>query len=78
MDKEAAKIAGWGKRFVFITHPDGSSGSLDNPTVLSSCMTSEKGPLDTRFKHCDTTKVFSCLDFLLIYVSFLIIHEYIQ
>ena len=64
MDKEAAKIAGWGRRFTFGKHPDGSVGSVDNPTVLSSCMTSEKGPLDTRFEHCDTTKVFSFLDYL--------------
>ena len=61
MDKEAAKIAGWGRRFTFGKHPDGSIGSVDKPTALSSCMTSEKGPLDTRFKHCDTTKVFCFL-----------------
>ena len=61
MDKEEAKIAGWGRRFTFGKHPDGSIGSVANPTALSSCMTSEKGPLDTRFKHCDTTKVFSFL-----------------
>ena len=67
MDKEAAKIAGWGFRFVSKTLPDGSTGTVNNPAVLSSCMTSEKGPLDTRFKHCDTTKVFSFLDYLSYY-----------
>ena len=72
MDDVKAKIAGWGRRFTFGRHPDGSIGSVANPTAISSCMTSEKGPLDTRFKHCDTTKVFSCLDFLLILVSYLI------
>ena len=58
MDNEPARIAGWGGRFTFGKHDDGSMGTIDNPTAFSSCMTSEKGPLDTRFKHCDTTKVY--------------------
>ena len=52
-----AYIAGYGSKFVFGTHSDDSPGTENNPSTYSSCMTSEKGPLDSRFKYCNTKKV---------------------
>ena len=49
--------AGYGKKFAFGDHSDQSPGTEDNPSKYSSCMTSEKGPFDSRFKYCDTSQV---------------------
>lgn len=32
-------------------------GTYTNPTNKSSCMTTEEGPVDSRFEYCDTQKV---------------------
>ena len=50
-------IAGYGSQFVFGRHSDQSPGTEDDPSIYSSCMTSEKGPVDSRFKYCDTSQV---------------------
>ena len=50
-------IAGYGSKFVFGTRSDQSPGTQNNPSTYSSCMTSEKGPLNSRFKYCNTKKV---------------------
>ena len=50
-------IAGYGSKFVFGTRSDQSPGTQNNPSKYSSCMTSEKGPLNSRFKYCNTKKV---------------------
>ena len=54
---QKGNIAGYGRQFVFGKHLDQSPGTEDDPSMYSSCMTSEKGPLDSRFKYCDTSKV---------------------
>ena len=49
--------AGYGTKFAFGDHSDQSPGTKDNPSKFSSCMTSEKGSLESRFKYCDTGQV---------------------
>jgi hypothetical protein len=52
-------ILGYGIQFMFGDH-DGTGqrpGTYTNPTNKSSCMTTEEGPVDSRFEYCDTQKV---------------------
>ena len=57
LDDTEGVIGGYGIKFAFGTHSDKSLGTENNPSKYSSCMTSEKGPVDSRFKYCDTSKV---------------------
>ena len=56
-DHRTGYIAGYGIKFAFGKHSDQSRGTENNPSTYSSCMTSEKGPLDSRFKYCNTKQV---------------------
>ena len=49
LDKRKAKVAGWGRRF--------TSGKYTTDNGLSNCMTTEEGPVDSRFEYCNTKKV---------------------
>ena len=58
MDQKIAHLAGWGTRHEFGYDETGEKqGNITHPTPKSSCMTSEKGPVNSRFEHCDTIKV---------------------
>ena len=51
--------AGYGVQFSFGDHDNTGArpGTYKNPTKKSSCMTTEEGPVDSRFEYCDTQKV---------------------
>ena len=53
------KTAGYGLQFTFGNHDSKGArpGSYEDPTKKSSCMTTEEGPVDSRFEYCDTQKV---------------------
>ena len=57
MDGTTVTIGGYGKRFQWGNYKDGNNeiikGSFESPTKYSSCMTTEEGPVDTRFQYCD-------------------------
>ena len=61
LDRAAVEIGGYGRRFQWGNYLDSSNsmvqGSLVQPTKYSTCMTTEEGPVDTRFKYCDSTWV---------------------
>ena len=73
MDEASVFIGGYGLRFRWGTKLDANSptgamgGFFDSEenfqktsTKYSTCMTTEEGPIDTRFEHCDTQWV--CLN----------------
>ena len=57
LDGTAVIIGGYGNRFQWGNYKDGNNeiikGSFESPTKYSSCMTTEEGPVDTRFQYCD-------------------------
>ena len=57
MDGTTVIIGGYGNRFQWGNYKDGNNeiikGSFESPTKYSSCMTTEEGPVDTRFQYCD-------------------------
>ena len=60
LENELVHIAGWGRRFYFGYTKLGDSytiGTFDKPSIHSSCMTNEYGPVGSRFRYCDTKKV---------------------
>ena len=63
LDGAAVETGGYGRRFQWGNYLDTSNamvqGSFFQPTKYSTCMTTEEGPVDTRFKYCDSTWVCS-------------------
>ena len=61
LDGAAVEIGGYGRRFQWGNYLDSGNsmvqGSLFQPTKYSTCMTTEEGPVDTRFTYCDSTWV---------------------
>ena len=57
LDGTTVTIGGYGKRFQWRNYKDGNNeiitGDFESPTKYSSCMTTEEGPVDTRFQYCD-------------------------
>ena len=59
LHQKKVHTAGYGVQFDYGEHdPTGDHpGTYTNPTKKSSCMTTEEGPVDSRFEYCDTQKV---------------------
>ena len=61
LDGSSVETVGYGRRFQWGNYLDSSNsmvqGSLFEPTKYSTCMTTEEGPVDTRFTYCDSTWV---------------------
>ena len=57
LDGTTVIIGGYGNRFQWGNYKYGNNeiikGSFASPTKYSSCMTTEEGPVDTRFQYCD-------------------------
>ena len=60
LNKKVVKTAGWGTRFQFGYRDKDQNdvGTLDKPTMYSSCMTTIESPMDSRFQYCNTIEVY--------------------